>query len=110
MKNLSPLSRIARLAAFGCLLSASTYANPEVEKKIHALLDDPKSVYVSLDTPSFMSLGWDLPDGGKAVTALALAAPGGAFDPRDLEKIPAKSLGYEAKWCVERYKPGATMW
>ncbi|AOS45716.1 hypothetical protein Verru16b_02803 [Lacunisphaera limnophila] len=98
--------RIFTLAAIGCLLAGTALATPEVEKKIWALLDDPKSVYVSLDTPSFMSLGagFELPDGGKQVTALALAAPGGAFDPRDLEKIPAASLGYEAKWCVERYK------
>jgi hypothetical protein len=99
-------SRHFLAGATGCLLSLTAFADDTVEKKIHTLLDDPKSVYVSLDTPSFMSLGagFELPDGGKAVSALALAAPGGAFDPRDLEKIPAKELGYEAKWCVERYK------
>jgi hypothetical protein len=54
----------------------------------------------------FMALGEDfeLPDGGRAVTELALKAPGGAFDPRDVAKIPAEKLGYKADWIVERYK------
>src|SRR5688572_24702617 len=100
------ISRFLPIATLGCALTGSVHATPAVEKKIWSLLDDPKSVYVSLDTPSFMSLGvgFTLPDGGKHVTELALKAPGGAFDPRDLEKIPAATLGYEAKWCVERYQ------
>ncbi|HYC71095.1 MAG TPA: hypothetical protein VEB66_07815 [Opitutaceae bacterium] len=82
------------------------HATPDIEKRIWALLDDPKSVYVSLSTPDFMALGagFELPDGGRHVTELALAAPGGAFDPRELEKLPPSALGYEAKWCVERYR------
>ena len=53
-----------------------------------------------------MALGEDLvlPDGGKTVTDLALKATGGAFDPRDVERIPAEKLGYKADWIVERYK------
>jgi hypothetical protein len=78
----------------------------DLEKKIWGLLDNDKAVYVSLSEPDFMALGEDfvLPDGGKSVTDLALKAPGGAFDPRDLEKLPAKTLGYKADWIVERYK------
>ncbi len=90
-----------------CALVAPTLlpANPAIEKKIHALLDQDK-IYASLPETDFRALGsgFELPDGGKHVTDLALAAPGGAFDPRDLEKIPAKTLGYEARWCVERFK------
>jgi hypothetical protein len=80
--------------------------NPVVEKKIWSLLDDKKATFVSLSEPDFRALGegFDLPDGGKTVTDLAKAAPGGAFDPRELEKIPAKTLGYKADWIVERYK------
>ena len=65
------------------------------DEKIWKLLDDEKAVYVSLPETDFRALGkgFDLPDGGKAVTDLAMKAPGGAFDPRDLEKIPAKTLG-----------------
>src|SRR5579862_2974556 len=77
-----------------------------LEEQIWKLLGDDKSVFVTLPEADFRSLGegFDLPDGGKTVTNLALAAPGGAFDPRDLAKIPAEKLGYKAEWIVERYK------
>lgn len=96
---------VSSLLLIGAAASGS-FANPAVEKKIWSLLDDPKAVYVSLSTPDFMSLGagFELPDGGKQVTDLALRAPGGAFDPRDVAKIPAATLGYKADWIVERYK------
>ena len=82
------------------------WTNKAVEEKIWKLLDDGKSTFVSLPTPEFMSLGegFDLPDGGKSVTDLALRAPGGAFDPRDVAKISPEKLGYRAEWVVERYK------
>jgi hypothetical protein len=82
------------------------WTNKAVEEKIWKLLGDEKSTFVSLPTPEFMSLGegFDLPDGGKSVTDLALAAPGGAFDPRDVGKISPEKLGYKAEWDVERYK------
>ncbi len=81
-------------------------ARDPIEQKIWSLLDDGKSVYVTLPESDFRSLGkgFDLPDGGKTVTDLALNAPGGAFDPRDVAKIPAEKLGYKADWIVERYK------
>ena len=84
--------------------AAASYAS--IEQKIWKLLGDDKAVYVSLPEADFMALGegFDLPDGGKAVTELALKAPGGAFDPRDVAKIPAEKLGYKAGWFVERYK------
>src|SRR5882762_10510769 len=79
---------------------------PTLEQKIWTLLDDSKSPYVSLAESDFRALGagFDLPDGGQAVTALAGAAPGGAFDPRDVAKIPASQLGYKAEWVVERFQ------
>ena len=77
-----------------------------IEQKIWKLLDDDNAVYVSLPEADFRSLGegFDLPDGGKTVTDLAIKTPGGAFDPRDVAKIPAATLGYKADWIVERYK------
>jgi hypothetical protein len=83
-----------------------------VERKIWKLLDDDKAAFVSLSEPDFRALGegFDLPDGGKTVTQLAQAAPGGAFDPRDLGKIPATTLGYKADWIVERYKRYGMDW
>jgi hypothetical protein len=98
MKTIFPVLLTTVLAVTAC-------ADPAIEKKIHALLDQDK-IFASLPGDDFRALGagFDLPDGGKAVTAIAMAAPEGAFDPRDLEKIPATTLGYEAKWCVERFK------
>ena len=58
----------------------------------------------------FDKLGWSLPDGGSTVKALADAVPGGAFDPRKLESIPAATLGYRAKWQVARYKVYGLDW
>ncbi|HRE04843.1 MAG TPA: hypothetical protein PKX00_04485 [Opitutaceae bacterium] len=90
----------------GLVVSSLLHGSPAVlEKKIHALLDADK-IYSSLPGEDFLALGegFVLPDVGKTVSALAQAAKGGAFDPRDLEKIPAATLGYEAKWCVERFK------
>ena len=45
----------------------------------------------------------DLPDGGTNLKKLADESPGGAFDPRKLEEIPAEFLGYKATWAVVRY-------
>jgi hypothetical protein len=77
-----------------------------LEQKIWALLDDSKSVYVSLSEGDFRAggVGLELPDGGRAVSALAEKAPGGAFDPRDVAKLPARDLGYRADWVVERFR------
>jgi hypothetical protein len=82
------------------------YTNEAVEKEIWSLLDMPDEPFVSLPAPEFMKLGegFDIPDGGASITELANAAPGGAFDPRDVEKIAPEKLGYKAEWVVERYK------
>lgn len=102
------LASVALVITTGSLRSASIPAdtNREVEQKIWKLLDDDKAVYVTLPEADFRALGegFDLPDGGKSVTDLAMNAPGGAFDPRDVAKIPAATLGYKADWIVERYK------
>jgi hypothetical protein len=87
--------------------TAADKPTPQIlEQKIWNLLDDDKSVFVSLPEADFMALGEDfvLPDGGQSVTDLAMKAPGGAFDPRDVAAIPAEKLGYKADWIVERYK------
>ncbi len=76
------------------------------DRKIWPLLNNGKAVYVSLSEADFRSLGESLtlPDAGRAVSALAQAAPGGAFDPRDVAKIPPEQLGYKAEWLVERFR------
>lgn len=58
----------------------------------------------------FTRLGWDLPDRGTTVKRLADAAAGGAFDPRDLERLDPKSLGYRASWHVVRYSHYGLDW
>jgi hypothetical protein len=79
---------------------------------IWPLLDDPQAVFVSVPEAEFRSLGaeLDLPDAGRNVIALANAAPGGAFDPRVLEDIPAAELGYQADWLVERFNRYNLYW
>lgn len=66
--------------------------------------------YTSLPAQVFEMLGWELPDGGSTVKAIADAAPGGAFDPRQLAKARAADLGYEARWHVVRYRHYGLDW
>ncbi len=68
--------------------------------------------YTTIPPDLFESLGEDivLPDGGQMVKNLADKAPGGAFDPRDLEKILPRSLGYRAKWIPLRYEYYGLQW
>jgi hypothetical protein len=85
----------------------STMAQTQtLEQNIWTLLDDSKATYVSLGEAEFRALGagFDLPDGGKAITRLAEQAPGGAFDPRDVAKLAPQQLGYKASWVVERFR------
>jgi hypothetical protein len=84
---------IAALALTGRML-----AGPSIPE----LLDQDKP-FVMLAEADFRALKMTLPDGGKHVTDLALAAPGGAFDPRDVARLDPKLLGYKAEWLVERY-------
>ena len=93
-------------------LGAAPVAAQTADEKIWPLLDDEDAVFVSLPEADFRSLGagFDLPDGGRAVTALAERAPGGAFDPRDLARLPAGDLGYKADWLVERFRRYNVNW
>lgn len=59
--------------------------------------------YAVLPGRTFETLGWDLPDLGRTVKAIADAAPGGAFDPKQLERARAADLGYRAAWHILRY-------
>ena len=74
--------------------------------KIHRLLDDAGAVYVSLGEADFRAAGegFELPDRGRTVSAMAAKAPGGAFDPRELASVLAREVGYEAGWAVERFR------
>jgi hypothetical protein len=82
-------------------------ATPE-DRVVEALRESRP--YHRVSPELFEQLGSDLPDGGATVKALADAAPGGAFDPRKLETVPATTLGYQAKWQVVRYKVYGLDW
>lgn len=73
------------------------------------LLSEPRP-YVVLPADTFEALGWSLPDGGRTVRAIADAAPGGAFDPRHLERTQPADLGYRARWHVLRYSRYGLDW
>ncbi|HRE04842.1 MAG TPA: hypothetical protein PKX00_04480 [Opitutaceae bacterium] len=90
------------LSLLALSLSSAPYVRADAGAKIHALLNEDKP-FTMLSEADFRSLKMTLPDGGRQVTQLALAAPGGAFDPRDVAKLDAKTLGYKADWIVERF-------
>lgn len=85
------------------LLAAFTLEATLVAQQVSGLLSQDHT-YSALPAQIFDTLGWDLPDGGRTVEAIAQAAPGGAFDPRHLEKARAADLGYTARWHVVRYR------
>ena len=84
-------------------------ANAASEEDLLKLYQENRP-YAIVSPALFDQLGWDLPDGGATVKALADAAPGGAFDPRKLESLPAAKLGYRAKWHEVRYKVYGLDW
>jgi hypothetical protein len=92
-----------------CLVVCASVLPSEVPatpfSQIMDLLEKPEP-FVTVSPDLFKQLGQDLalPDGGKSVKDLGDKSPGGTIDPRKLEKIPATTLGYKAKWSVVRYK------
>ena len=99
-------------ACLGGLLAAipaRSGAQGTAEDRVVEMLRENRP-YHRVSPELFGQLGPGLPDGGAAVKALADAAPGGAFDPRKLETVPAATLGYRAKWQVVRYKVYGLDW
>jgi hypothetical protein len=99
----------ACLGAFVALMPAPNAAPGTPEDRVLEMLRENRP-YHSVSPEQFEQLGWDLPDGGATVKALADGVPGGAFDPRKLEAVPATTLGYHAKWQVVRYKVYGLDW
>ena len=101
-----------RLRSLMVVLAAAVLAlpaNAASEEDLLKLYQENRP-YAIVSPALFDQLGWDLPDGGATVKALADAAPGGAFDPRKLEGLPAAKLGYRAKWHEARYKVYGLDW
>jgi pimeloyl-ACP methyl ester carboxylesterase len=91
------IHRTLTLLAGALILSAALAA-----QTVPQLLSEDRN-YSVLPGDVFETLGWNLPDGGRTVRALADAAPGGAFDPKQLERARPADLGYRAAWHVVRY-------
>jgi hypothetical protein len=91
------------------LKTVAAFAGSAAEDEILAMLEVSKP-YHSVSSELFERLGWELPDCGATVKALADATPGGAVDPRELEKIPADRLGYDATWHQARYRVYGLDW
>jgi len=104
-------TRLLRLAILPVvyLALASCAQLPSAEDRIVQLLAADAPYHV-ISPQLFAQLGWDLPDGGAAVTQLAKEAPGGAFDPRTLASIPAEKLGYTARWHETRFRVYGLDW
>lgn len=85
------------------LIVAFTLEGTLIAQHVGDLLS-PDRAHAALPAAVFDTLGWELPDGGRTVKAIADAAPGGAFDPRQLEKAGSAALGYRARWHVVRYR------
>ena len=101
--------RVAVGLAFVAIGVPSLRSQGTGEEQIIKMLQQDQP-YHSVSPELFEQLGWDLPDGGSQVKALADAAPGGAFDPHKLETLPADKLGYRAKWHEIRYKVYGLDW
>jgi hypothetical protein len=83
-------------------IAAATLTTFDAESDVLEQLRKPLP-FTQVSADVFNRLGWDLPDGGSAVKALADRAPGGAFDPRELATLPP-SIGYRATWHEVRYR------
>jgi len=99
-------TRIRCISLALALISLVSLARPAIagaEEDIIQLYRQ-EAVFTTIPDALFSQLGWDLPDGGASVKAIADAAPGGAFDPRKLETLASNKLGYKAKWHEVSYK------
>lgn len=84
-------------------------AHAAAEEEIVQMLQHERP-YHTVAPEQFEKLGWELPDGGAAVKAIAGAAPGSAFDPCKLETLSPERLGYRARWHELRYEANGLPW
>ena len=103
------LKWIAGGATLALAVAAASAAPADVTEQIVKALDQERP-YHRVEPDLFEQLGWDLPDAGATVKAMADGAPGGALDPRKLETIGAATLGYTAKWHEVRYRVYGLDW
>lgn len=96
---------------FLILLSPSVFSQElgKSESAIVAMLNVDRP-YHSVNREVFDKLGWDLPDGGKAVKTLADNSPGNTLDPRKLEALDSRRLGYKPTWHEVRFNKYGLEW
>lgn len=94
---------------FASMMLLPLWAHATSEEDILTMLSDEQAYHV-VSEAQFEQLGWNLPDSGQTVKALADAAPGSAFDPRELESLPSERLGYRVKWHEYRYQVYGLDW
>src|SRR5919198_883324 len=98
----------ARLFVSGSLIFCASFSPMQLTAApfppVMDLLEKPEP-FVTVSPELFQQLGKSLalPDAGRTVKELADKSPGGAFDPRDLERNAPATLGYRVKWSVVRY-------
>jgi hypothetical protein len=91
------------ILALSTAVGGAALAVASAEADVLARLAKPRP-YTLVPADVFRHLGWELPDGGAAVKAVADAAPGSAFDPRRLQELSPATVGYRASWHVVRYR------
>lgn len=102
-------TRIVTSVAVALALTVAAAQQPDVTGQLAKALDQERP-YHRVAPDVFERLGWELPDAGATVRALADSAPGGAFNPRKLEEVPGITLGYTAKWHEVRYRVYGLDW
>lgn len=85
MKLIRPTVFLVLFFLVSCSLQSP---EPAADQEITQLLDQ-QAQYSLVSQELFDRLGWSLPDNGSHVKALAEAAHQGAFDPQELESLPA---------------------
>jgi len=103
------LLHIVFVALLATLIATESHTASTAEDVVVAMLMEARP-YHTISAELFEELGWNLPDGGNTVKALADATPGGALDPRQLESLAADKLGYQATWHEERYQVYGLDW
>jgi pimeloyl-ACP methyl ester carboxylesterase len=89
--------------------SAYTQQLGKSESLIVNMLDEDKAFH-SVDRDVFENLGWDVPDQGRTIKALADNSPGNTFDPRMLEALDPKILGFKPTWYEVRFQKYGLDW
>lgn len=102
-------ARLASAALAVALHAHPAAADPAAVRGLADLLREPRP-WTMVPASLFEALGEALPDGGARVRQLADLAPGGAVDPRALERLDPETVGYRARWIEHRFDHYGLPW